>query len=452
LISALTANPVSSYLDANEPVAFTRIAEIFLAHMALDTAQMARDAEKVALASPEVYPEAARIALDLAHDLYVKHGDTAGATRCALAAVQQLLRMRDEVSQAGAKAGWIMDALLRLRHIKGDEAQRLEDELEGELRRHQRGTLREMGGQPVDIVIEGATEKILDQFSKMDFSEFLRNFALLEKSPRTDELRATAIELAKTSVLGANLHVNHLDHEGKTTAKTGGAGDEVPPDDWFIHMIGRQESIRRATLVANHIVPLLDEISRRTTIEERHMIGIVWHSEFVPESQVPIWTLGLSRLFQGDLISAMHLLVPQLETSMRHILIAHGADPNRRRDDTTEESRSLDAIFANHLDDLNNIMGEPLVDELNRIFNTRPGPAFRHEIAHGLLSYGECYTHDSMYACWLLYRIAALFSFQVWEDRVGPVLMNEEPHFKNSGWRPNQPDAPPPHPISRPYP
>jgi hypothetical protein len=63
------------------------------------------------------------------------------------------------------------------------------------------------------------------------------------------------------------------------------------------------------------------------------------------------------------------LLIPQLEPSLRHILKAHGGDPTKRRDDATEEDRSLDAIIANHRVELVHILGAPLLDELNRVFN-----------------------------------------------------------------------------------
>ena len=62
------------------------------------------------------------MALDFAGTLYKRVDDQESEQRCQLGAVRQMLRMRDECSQAGAKASWVMDALLRLRQIKGEEA------------------------------------------------------------------------------------------------------------------------------------------------------------------------------------------------------------------------------------------------------------------------------------------------------------------------------------------
>jgi hypothetical protein len=178
---------------------------------------------------------------------------------------------------------------------------------------------------------------------------------------------------------------------------------------------------------ANRIEPVRLLIAQTIAIEERHFNAIVWQSPFVPQLQAPLYALGFARFFQGDFASAAYLLIPQLEASLRHILKAHGADPTKRRDDATEEDRSLDAIISNHRPELVDILGEPLLDELNRIFNIQPGPTLRHDVAHGQMSAGQCYSADVIYACWLLYRVCCLFVMPKWDELVRPGLAIEEP-------------------------
>ena len=192
-------------------------------------------------------------------------------------------------------------------------------------------------------------------------------------------------------------------------------------------MIARLESLRRAMVVANGIEPVRLHINDMVAIEERHFNPIAWRSPFVPQLQAPLFALGFARFFQGDLASAAYLLIPQLEPSLRHILKAHGADPTKRRDDATEEDRSLDAIIGNHRAELTDILGAPLLEELDRVFNTQPGPALRHDVAHGQMSAGQCYSADVIYACWLLYRVCCLFLMKKWDEWVRPGLEIEEP-------------------------
>jgi hypothetical protein len=83
------------------------------------------------------------------------------------------------------------------------------------------------------------------------------------------------------AVLGA-CHAVHIDDEGKMVANTAGAGSGEPPDDWYLNMIARAESLRRAMVVANSIEPVRLRINDTVAIEERHFNPIVWQSAFVP--------------------------------------------------------------------------------------------------------------------------------------------------------------------------
>ena len=413
-------------LAEGQPVIFSRLAQLCVDYKLIEAKRAAVDLETVATAKPELYPEAIRMSLDYAGVLYGRVGDRDGEQRCQLGAVRQMLRMRDECSQAGAKASWVMDALMRLRHIRCDEAVALENELEAELRRLQRSSLREMGTFAVDIQIPAERERILKIFAPMDFSTALKSFALLDSSPKTEYLKAEALQRAEQNPLSGMMAAKHVDDEGRTVVNTADAGSGEPPEDWFVHMIGQAESFRRATVVANSIDPVRLLITQTIAIEERHFGPIVGQSPFVPQLQASLYALGFARFFQGDFASAAYVLIPQLEPSLRHILKARGADPTKRRDDATEEDRSLDAIISNHRPELVEILGEPLLDELNRIFNIQPGPTLRHDVAHGQMSAGQCYSADVIYACWLLYRVCCLFLMPKWDEWVRPGLAIEE--------------------------
>jgi hypothetical protein len=284
-----------------------------------------------------------------------------------------------------------------------------------------------MGSFAVNTDVPNERDRITNLFSEMNFSTALKSFALLEASPKIADLKAEARKWAEQSPLSAMMGIKHLDDEGKTIVETAGAGSGEPPDDWYLNAIARSESFRRAMIVANNIEPVRVHICGRVAIEERHFHPIVWQSPFVPEVQAPLYALGFARFFQGDFLSASHLLIPQLEPSLRHVLKCHGADPTKRRDDATEEDRSLDAIIVNHRDELTEIFGAPLLEELDRIFNAKPGPALRHDVAHGQLSAGQCFSADVIYACWLLYRLCCLPLINRWDQSVRPGLEIEEP-------------------------
>jgi hypothetical protein len=138
VVAMLTALYENALKDG-QPMIFGRVVELCLSYKIIEAKPAATDLETVANAKPDIYPEAIRTALDNAGALYKRVSDQESEKRCQLGAVRQMLRMRDECGQAGAKASWVMDALQRLRHIVEGDA--LDEARQGLLGRRCRGWL-----------------------------------------------------------------------------------------------------------------------------------------------------------------------------------------------------------------------------------------------------------------------------------------------------------------------
>jgi hypothetical protein len=81
--------------------------------------------------------------------------------------------------------------------------------------------------------------------------------------------------------------------------------------------------------------------------------------------------------------------------------------------------------FNRNEDPLHATRSPALAWEIDRLFKTRPGPALRHEVAHGQLSGGDCYHPNVYYANWLIYRLCCLFVLRGWDQLVTPHLAEE---------------------------
>jgi len=195
VVAALTGAYRQGRQEA-QPVIFSRLAQLCFDYGLIGPAEAAVDLEAVAAAKPDLYPDAIRMALDFAGSLYAHIGGGEGEQRCRLGSVRQMLRMRDQCPQASAKASWVMEVLQRLHIIKCDEAVALEQELEVELRRLQRASLREMATFSANVGILAEREYILNLFESMDFSTCLKSFAMLENSPKIEDLKAEALQRA----------------------------------------------------------------------------------------------------------------------------------------------------------------------------------------------------------------------------------------------------------------
>lgn len=406
--------------DAHEFVVFSDTAKLILDYELLDRATVAKDCEELANTKTERFTIPIKNLWDLAVHLYRTLKDKDAEQRCRFGSVEQTLAMRKQVRGAGAEAHWVQLALLEFRHIQGHDE--LEEQLLIELRRLQRASIRELRPFSIDLDVKELRDRVEGTFEKYELAEALRKFGLLVRSRSIKDLRQEALDLAHKYPLQGIMGMKHMDDEGKPIAHSPSAemnGEES--DDWYRSQILRSEDIRRQRSIAGIIEPARMIIQARFMIEERHLEPIILRSPFVPPSQAPIITLGLARYFQGDFISAAHLLILQLEPCLRHILKLNGHDPVHQRDDGTEEDYDLNAMLKNMKTELENIFGADWVYEIDLLFAGRPGPSLRNDLAHGQISACACFDHNVLYGCWMMYRLCMIFLLDHW-NQIAPEL------------------------------
>ncbi|HYF52216.1 MAG TPA: hypothetical protein VEJ63_22605 [Planctomycetota bacterium] len=405
----------SAAKDAREYVVFLHTAERALHYEVIDPVTVATDCEAIAGTDDKKYPMPIKSLWRMAAQLHRNAGNKEGEQRCLLEAVQQTLAMRKQVNSAGAEAHWVQQALLELRHVEGQEE--LEGQLTVELRRLQRASTKEMGSFTIPLEVDDVRASVEELFGGLPFSEAMRRFGLLARSPTVQELKKQALKQLEDHPLSGMMPVSHIDADGKSIAKSPGAETEgEQPDEWYRHQVLQNESIRRHRTVAGVIDPARLTMHARFQIEERHLEPIIYRSPFVPQSQAPIVVLGLARFFQGDFMSAAHLLIPQLEPCLRHILKVNGFDPVRQFDDSTEEDYDLNAMFGRMRPELERIFGVDLVYELDLLFVGRPGPSLRNELSHGGISAGICFHPNVIYGCWMIYHLSMAFLLKRWDE------------------------------------
>lgn len=412
--------------EQQEVWAFVTLADFAIDYGLRQPAEVAAELEAFTSVIPVgTHPTVVKRAWDLAARLYEKLNDKPGRQRCLKAGVQQLLAMRDEVrGSPGAEAGWVMDALQQLRHVEGEE--KLEYDLEIELRRLQKAQLKQFGQFGIDLKLEGIPEKVAQHFCTLSLADSFKEFALLARSREPATLRAEALKVRETAPLVSMMPVAHIDGEGRTESKSAGAPHDGEPDEtWYRRMIGQSEQMRRARAIRGYINPARLMIEARFGIAERHFNAIVGMNGLVPDAQKPIMALGFTRLFQGDMMSATHLLIPQLEPCLRYLLKMNGHDPAKRRDDGTEEDFALGGLFVHFGAELDQILTPSIAFEIDLLFNAKPGPELRHELAHGQLGAAACFSDDVYYANWFIFHLCCLFIFDAWDSVVVGQLADE---------------------------
>jgi hypothetical protein len=86
----------------------------------------------------------------------------------------------------------------------------------------------------------------------------------------------------------------------------------------------------------------------------------------------------------GDFLVSTHLLIPQLENSIRYILSNQGEIVSNLGDDRTQDEKNLNSILFSPK--LIEILGEDITFDLQGLLVERFGSNIRNDTAHGLIN------------------------------------------------------------------
>lgn len=371
---------------------------------------------------PDDYQLAVKEVWLLAAEAHQSAGDEAAAHTASVRAIEQTLAMADTVSQNSAKASWVKDALREFRAL-GGVGDRVE-ELRRRLRDLQDRALDEFGSftVPLDGLDEVKADTV-QRFEALDLPDALRAMIGLVIPDKVDEIKEQSLRQAREFPLSNLFAASYADAEGKEVARGPSLDfDDDPPEGWFKEHGIRDRSVVRRYRVLGNIEPARRTILERFSINEQHMMVIVGNSSFVPAGHRNIFSLGFARMWQGDYATAGHLLLPQVENSLRHVLRISGRDAAKIEVSGIEGDRPLNVLLVYYRAELEQIFGTDMVWELDSLLNFRPGPALRHELAHGKMPWNAFFSDEAITACWVVYLLTVAPLLRHWDEHIAPAL------------------------------
>lgn len=409
-------------IQARSFVAFVKVSEIGLSFKLFEWSSVLAGAEKtVSDAAAQDYPMAVQGVWELAERGYGIIGDLDNQKRVQHEIVEQDLKMRKQVGQASAEAHWVRTAIGKLRQFGGNKERIAK--LRSELRDLEEASLDDFGVYSNTVDVSELVTGTIEVFEKLTLPDILVQFALLDQPQSKAELEKLADESSEKYVFSSLFGGSYADRDGKVYAQTGAKPDSNEEKrDWYKAQSLMHLEIRRRVVVSGQIEPARQSVLVNFPLEQRHFLPIVYHSPFVQNGYHMTFSLGFARLWQGDFVSAANLLIPQLENSIRYVLKNANAHSAKMMSDLTQDDRSLSGMLEHMRDEMDKVFGEDLVHEIDLLFNYRPGPALRHQAAHGKMTDGQCYSSDAIYACWLIYHMTCLPLIDHWKELIGPEI------------------------------
>lgn len=291
------------------------------------------------------------------------------------------------------------------------------NELHKVLLDYQKKSLDEMAvisTDPIDIteIVEQAVSRVKGKL----LYDALFALALLAKPLSATHLRQQAEEHAKDFILQQFFPIKLMNAMGRTVARESKKRSTDPEE-----AKKQEEEALEGKMFQNashgwhlHIQACVEparyQINSEHNIRIEDFLNIVSNNPFVPAGRELLYAQGLSAGMSGDFLVAVHLLIPQVEHSIRYVLAQQGVITTAIDDDGIQAEFDLNKTLKapQFNEPLTRVLGEDLFFNLRGLLVERFGANLRNDMAHGLLDADQFYSAPSCYLWWLVLRSCCL--------------------------------------------
>ena len=270
------------------------------------------------------------------------------------------------------------DRIAELRRLLNESGKRALDEMDG----HSAST-------DIGQIIENARNKVRGK----PLNEALQAFANLVSPVNVKNLRENTIEQSHRYVADSLFPTTVLGDDGRVIAKQ-------PNDDEraICSKMVENYCIHVGVAVRGCILPAQEVLLLEHRLREADFVNIARQSPIVPIEREQLFGKALFAGFDRDFVTALHILVPQIEHMVRYHLKQAGVQTTNLDGNGIENETGLRSLME--LPQTEKIFGEDLCFEIKALFCDPFGPNLRNALAHGLLDDTACYSSGAIYAWW----------------------------------------------------
>lgn len=250
-------------------------------------------------------------------------------------------------------------------------------------------------------------EKAIFSVQGKSFLEAIFQLSIISSSPKKEDLSQIVEQIKQNSVFYSLVPFYAINNFGKVVGfrKSLIFGSEEDKEiAKSAEMMKFGNIIQNATgFVILHTLKQLQEEHKPNLSD---FLEITTYNPFIPPGRELIFARGFLLGFQGEFMESLHLLIPQIENSLRYVLDYNNIVTSKINSEGIQEEKDLNTLLD--MPELTTIMGDDLIFDLQCCLTSRFGANFRNLLAHGLLSYQSFNSYTSIYIWWLLLRTCCL--------------------------------------------
>lgn len=313
------------------------------------------------------------------------------------------LELAERAPSEMGKSSFVRNAYEAYRQIPGTEEKRTE--LHKRLLQHQEKSVGEFGTISTPIDLGDAPEQAREAVRGQDLIQALYSLSLLLSPSDPQMLREQAERSARDHPLMFMIQSERVNALGRVVGvKPSGMDD---PEGALLSTMHDDLNRRHQLNVSGLINPArLQILSEHPLVRPQDLEALVSSNGFIPPDRRFQFSRGLVTGLRGDFIVSTHLLIPQIENSLRVVLqrmgvITTGLNSANRR----QNEQSLNVTLYDYRGELESVFGSEVVFELQNLLVEPLGSNLRNEAMHGLMGDNAFFAHPAVYLWWLTLRL-----------------------------------------------
>jgi hypothetical protein len=340
---------------------------------------------------------------ELAANWYLYMNDNDNQRKALLNAAKTLVKQADSAVSKMNASTHLSQAIEAYRRI--GNCKDIVEELHQKLLMIEKESLNEMQKFSTKVDFSKEAKFAIEQVKGRNQNDAIFQLALLLSTSKIEDLEKEVKESINTSPLLHIIGAMKVDESGKVVGRKPSLLSKDPNES---EEAMNAEMFNHAEFNYFYNVKGIIEPARQQIMSEHHLrlqdlSFIVSNNPFIPEGREFIYAKGLHAGFEGDFLISTHLLIPQVENSIRYILSQQGIITSGISSDGIQDEKSLNTILSH--EKTKEIFGKDLLFDLKGLLVERYGSNIRNLMAHGLMHYHFFYSHNIIFFWGLILRI-----------------------------------------------
>jgi len=255
---------------------------------------------------------------------------------------------------------------------------------------------------PIDL--SSSIESMRELIKNSSFERIIANLAYITPLQSIDDLEA---KLKQDGFMFSSLFATTVvDGRGRIRCIIPAASNPTPQEKYAIleHRAAEQYSMVADAFIQRY----LWLAKEKTVFTAENLRFLVDNNAFIPTDRSESFLKGLVAGFELDLVTAMSILMPQIENAIRCLAEECGAVVYKTSPNGVEECLSLESILR--LPEVEACLDENFLFNLKLFFTSDYGYGMRNIISHGLNSDREIQSAHCLAVWWFVLHICCIFS------------------------------------------